>query len=189
VHLIEYVRVPNEVTREAMYEVLLSPDCPLTAVRFGDLPWMTREYQEFAKTMRGEGAKVVKPAGEALSMQPHVGASEARATLGVTGEQQSMHGLPRSVGKHVPGYDPDAALTVLGDRALHTELDRPWKNAFQEMRRQDRTMARRRLAIRSSCCSLTGSPSWLETRSVIPEGAGTVKSLRRRSLGVPAFPS
>jgi hypothetical protein len=25
--------------------------------------------------------------------------------------------------------------------------------------------------------------------SVIPEGAGTVKSLRRRSLGVPAFPS
>ena len=42
VHLIEYVRVPNEATREAMYDVLLGPDSPLTAVKFGDLPWMTR---------------------------------------------------------------------------------------------------------------------------------------------------
>jgi Domain of unknown function (DUF4157) len=43
VHLIEYVRVPNEATREAMYDVLLGPGSPLTAVKFGDLPWMTRE--------------------------------------------------------------------------------------------------------------------------------------------------
>jgi hypothetical protein len=43
VHLIEYVRVPNQATREAMYEVLLSTDSPLTAVKFGDLPWMTRD--------------------------------------------------------------------------------------------------------------------------------------------------
>jgi hypothetical protein len=42
VHLIEYVRVPNEATREAMYDILLAPDSPLTAVKFGDLPWMTR---------------------------------------------------------------------------------------------------------------------------------------------------
>ncbi len=42
VHLIEYVRVPNQATREAMYDVLLGPDSPLTAVKFGDLPWMTR---------------------------------------------------------------------------------------------------------------------------------------------------
>jgi hypothetical protein len=43
VHLIEYVRVPNQATREAMYEVLLGTDSPLTAVKFGDLPWMTRD--------------------------------------------------------------------------------------------------------------------------------------------------
>jgi hypothetical protein len=43
VHLIEYVRVPNEATREAMYDVLLGPGSPLTAVKFGDLPWVTRE--------------------------------------------------------------------------------------------------------------------------------------------------
>lgn len=43
VHLIEYVRVPNETTREAMYDVLLAPGSPLTAVKFGDLPWMTRQ--------------------------------------------------------------------------------------------------------------------------------------------------
>jgi hypothetical protein len=43
VHLIEYVRVPNQATREAMYDVLLGPDSPLTAVKFGDLPWMTRQ--------------------------------------------------------------------------------------------------------------------------------------------------
>jgi hypothetical protein len=43
VHLIEYVRVPNEATRKAMYDILLGPGSPLTAVKFGDLPWMTRE--------------------------------------------------------------------------------------------------------------------------------------------------
>jgi len=43
VHLIEYVRVPNQATREAMYDVLLGPGSPLTAVKFGDLPWMTRQ--------------------------------------------------------------------------------------------------------------------------------------------------
>jgi hypothetical protein len=43
VHLIEYVRVPNKATREAMYDILLAPDSPLTAVKFGDLPWMTRQ--------------------------------------------------------------------------------------------------------------------------------------------------
>ncbi|MDN5768655.1 MAG: DUF4157 domain-containing protein [Humibacillus sp.] len=42
VHLIEYVRTPSTATREAMYDVLLGPDSPLTAVKFGDLPWMTR---------------------------------------------------------------------------------------------------------------------------------------------------
>ena len=52
-----------------------------------------------------------------------------------------MHGLPRSVGKHMPGYDPEAALTTLGERESHTVMDQPWKDAFQNMRRQGRTTA------------------------------------------------
>jgi hypothetical protein len=83
------------------------------------------EFNEFLKMVKEEGGTEFQATGKPISMQPHGGASQARSMLGVTGEQQSMHGLPRSVGKHVPGYDPNAALTTLGDRALHTELDRP----------------------------------------------------------------
>lgn len=43
VHMIEYVRAPNQATREAMYDVLLAADSPLSAVKFGDQPWMTRD--------------------------------------------------------------------------------------------------------------------------------------------------
>ncbi len=99
------------------------------------------EYNDFLRMLRDEGATEFNAAGEPITMQPHGGAREARATLGVTGEHQSMHGLPRSVGKHMPGYDPDAALTTLGDKALHTEMDQPWKDAFQNMRRQGHTTA------------------------------------------------
>lgn len=99
------------------------------------------EFDEFDAMLRDEGATDFTAAGEPVTMQPHGGASRARATLGVTGEQQSMHGLPRAVGRHLPGYDPDAALTTLGERTLHTELDQPWKDAFQNFRRQGRTTA------------------------------------------------
>lgn len=54
---------------------------------------------------------------------------------------QAMHGLPRSVGKDVPGYSPRSALTTFGDPTLHAELDQPWKDAFQDMRRRGREKA------------------------------------------------
>jgi hypothetical protein len=101
------------------------------------------EYENFVRYLQEEEGAVGRPqaAGEPVSMQPHGGASEARRTLGVSGDQQSAHGVPRSVGKHLAGYDPDAALTTLQQQALHTELDQPWKDAFQDMRRQGRTTA------------------------------------------------
>jgi hypothetical protein len=101
------------------------------------------EYENFVKYLQEEEGAVGRPqaAGEPVTMQPHGGASEARQTLGVSGDQQSAHGVPRSVGKHLPGYDPDAALTTLQQQALHTELDQPWKDAFQNMRRQGHTTA------------------------------------------------
>ena len=55
VHLIEYVRVPNEATREAMYDVLLAPGSPLTAVKFGDMPWMTRQQWAAHRAMSTAG--------------------------------------------------------------------------------------------------------------------------------------
>ncbi len=99
------------------------------------------EFREFMQMLNEEGGTEFKAAGEPVTMQPHGGASEAREMLGVTGEHQSMHGLPRSVGKHLPDYDPNAALTILGERNLHTAMDQPWKDAFQNMRRQGRTTA------------------------------------------------
>lgn len=42
VHLIEYTRTPDQATQALFYDVLLGPDSPLTAVKFGDQPWMTR---------------------------------------------------------------------------------------------------------------------------------------------------
>jgi hypothetical protein len=80
-------------------------------------------------------------AGEPRSLQPHAGASEARGTVGVTGEHQSAHGLPQAVGRTVPGYDPRAALTTLEERVTHTGMDAHWKRAFQQMRREGRTTA------------------------------------------------
>jgi Domain of unknown function (DUF4157) len=99
------------------------------------------EFNDFVAMTRQEGATEFTAAGEPVTMQSHGQAREARQMLGVTGENQSMHGLPRSVGKHMPGYNPNAALTTLGERTLHTDLDQPWKDAFQGMRRQGRTTA------------------------------------------------
>jgi len=100
------------------------------------------EFEEFQSMLREEGATGTLQSEDPFSMQPHGGAREARQQLGVTGsQQQSAHGLPRSVGRNIPGYDPNAALTTLQDTALHTEMDQPWKDAFQNMRRQGRTTA------------------------------------------------
>ncbi|MFE9690596.1 DUF4157 domain-containing protein [Micromonospora sp. NPDC005806] len=42
VHMIEFVRTPNDVTMEAMLDVLLAPDSPFEAAKFGDGPWVTK---------------------------------------------------------------------------------------------------------------------------------------------------
>ncbi len=99
------------------------------------------EFDDFTKLLQEEGSTGAT-SGAPVTMQPHGGAREARQLLGVTGDEaQSMHGLPRSVGKHMSGYDPNAALTTLGEKAMHTELDQPWKDAFQAMRRDGMTRA------------------------------------------------
>lgn len=99
------------------------------------------EFEDFLTMLREEGATEFEAAGEPVTLHPHGTAAEAKRMLGASSQTQSMHGLPRSVGKHLPGYDPKAALTTLGERAMHTELDQPWKDAFQAMRREGRTTA------------------------------------------------
>jgi hypothetical protein len=99
------------------------------------------EYREFLSMLEEEGGTGLTAAGEPMTMQPHGGARQARQTVGVTGEHQSAHGLPRSVGRDIPGYDPNAALTTLEERVLHAGIDQYWKEAFQAMRREGRTMA------------------------------------------------
>ena len=52
-----------------------------------------------------------------------------------------MHEAPQSVMKSVSGYNPDDALTKLGERSLHSGMDAYWKQTFQDMRRAGRTTA------------------------------------------------
>ncbi len=46
---------------------------------------------------------------------------------------QAMHGAPRSVMKHVRGYNADQALTWLMPRSAHFGMDAFWKESFQAM--------------------------------------------------------
>ena len=116
-----------------------SPEPPAPTQRDARTP--QDEFDDFTKLLQEEGSTGVT-SGEPVTMQPHGGAREARQLLDVTGDEaQSMHGLPRSVGKHMSGYDPNAALTTLGEKAMHTELDQPWKDAFQAMRHDGMTTA------------------------------------------------
>jgi hypothetical protein len=113
-------------------------------LRPADLTLNTRseaqhEFEAFLDWARGEGATEVVPAGERIEMQAHGAASQLRAHYGLPGEHQSMHGLPRSAARDLPGYDPKASLTTFGERDLHAGLDAPWKQAFQQMRRQGQT--------------------------------------------------
>jgi hypothetical protein len=101
------------------------------------------EYADFLQWIKQEGGTAdVRAAGEPFTMQPHGGARQARQTVGVSGQShQSAHGLPRSVGRGMPGYDPRAALTTLEQTGIHTGMDAYWKAEFQAMRRSGRTTA------------------------------------------------
>ncbi|WP_406335901.1 DUF4157 domain-containing protein [Streptomyces sp. NBC_00203] len=98
-----------------------------------------QEFEAFLDWVRSEGSTEGVSSGERLEMQSHGAASEIRSRYGLTGDQQSMHGLPRSTARDLPGYDPKASLTTLGDKQIHGVLDEPWKQAFQRMRRAGRT--------------------------------------------------
>jgi hypothetical protein len=100
------------------------------------------EYAEFLEFLRAEGATGPSRAGEGITMQPHGGATVARNMLGVSGQTyQSTHLLPKSVGRGVPGYNPSVALTRLEEKLVHGRMDQPWKDAFQDMRRNGATEA------------------------------------------------
>jgi hypothetical protein len=99
------------------------------------------ELAEFQEMVRQEGGGPVRPTGEPVELLPYARARQTRQALGLGPDVEAAHGLPRAVGRGVPGYDPKAAVTTLQQRVLHTELDRPMKDAFQTMRRQGATTA------------------------------------------------
>jgi hypothetical protein len=101
---------------------------------------LDRERREFLEMLSEEGSSGVR-AGEPITMHPHGGAREAREMLDVTGEFQSAHGLPQSIGRSIPGYNPLDALATIHQRAAHSGMDQYWKEAFQQMRREGRTSA------------------------------------------------
>ncbi|MCX5357753.1 DUF4157 domain-containing protein [Streptomyces sp. NBC_00124] len=116
-----------------------------------------QEFEAFLEWARSEGSQGVS-AGERLEMQAHGAASEIRARYGLTGDHQSMHGLPRSTARDLPGYDPKASLTVLGERELHAGVDQGWKEAFQQMRRQGRVDVTAGEVFEEVAKSIDGSP-------------------------------
>lgn len=101
------------------------------------------EFADFQQMLRDEGATgPVQAEGDITQLQPHAAATRNRTELGVSGRQvQSAHGAPQSVMSSVAGYNPEAALTRLMDRATHTGMDQYWKQTFQAMRRAGRTQA------------------------------------------------
>jgi hypothetical protein len=99
-----------------------------------------KELAGFQKMVKDEtGAKAV--AGEPLQLHPYSAGTDVRKTLQPPVPTESAHGVPRSVGRGVEGYDPRAALTTLEDKATHHGLDQGWKTDFQDMRRAGRTEA------------------------------------------------
>jgi hypothetical protein len=101
------------------------------------------EFRDFQKMLREEGAKgKVQTAGDPIKLGPHRSAPLNRQELGLPGSKhQSAHDLPSSVGKHIPGYKREDALTILLDRSTHRGMDQYWKDAFKAMRRAGRTTA------------------------------------------------
>lgn len=117
------------------------------------------EYAEFLRMLEEEGATGRPSSGAPVTMQPHAAARDARELLGVTGaDYQSAHGLPQSVGRSVPGYNPRAALTTLEETAMHTAMDGWWKQAFQILRRQGRTTATAQEVFDTVSTSIRGAP-------------------------------
>ncbi|MGW2724048.1 eCIS core domain-containing protein [Streptomyces sp. NPDC001492] len=116
-----------------------------------------QEFEAFLEWTRSEGSKGVS-SGERLEMQAHGAASEIRARYGLTGDHQSMHGLPRSTARDLPGYDPKASLTILGERELHAGVDEGWKQAFQQMRREGRVDVTAGEVFDEVAKSIDGSP-------------------------------
>ena len=100
-----------------------------------------REVEEFHAMAREETGAPARAAGAPTRLRPHGRARQHRQQLGLTSEEQSAHGLAQAVGRNVPGYDPNAALTTFQRRATHTALDQPMKNTFMQMRREGRTTA------------------------------------------------
>jgi hypothetical protein len=109
----------------------------------GAAPGAADEFAGFQSLLREEGALgPVRAEGDIVQLQPHGWASVNRAELGFSGRHvQSAHGAAQSYMRGMAGYSADAALTRLMDRAVHTGMDRYWKQAFQAMRRAGRTNA------------------------------------------------
>ncbi len=81
-------------------------------------------------------ATLAKPASGAPMAGP---AAHQAALQSSTEGVQSAHGFQQSLGRSLPGYDPDHALTRLMQRSEHTAMDQFWKDSFKAMRDAGRT--------------------------------------------------
>ena len=130
-----------------------------------------QEYDDFMQMLSQEGATGPVVSGDPVTMVPHAGAREARDMLGLTGQHQSAHGFPQSVGAGLPGYNPRHALTTLHQRAIHSGMDAQWKAAFQALRRQGRTTASAQEVYDAVAQSIRASPD-------LPAGMADTLALR-----------
>jgi RHS repeat-associated protein len=75
-----------------------------------------------------EGAELeFKAYGSLEKFQPYSNASKVRQANNLSGTQfQAMHLFPQSAGEGLVQYDARTALTRIGQRAIHSSLDRGW---------------------------------------------------------------
>ncbi|MEO8290038.1 MAG: SpvB/TcaC N-terminal domain-containing protein [Gaiellaceae bacterium] len=87
----------------------------------------TQTHSSAGKVREAFGVPGVSPKSVHPSAPPNVAAMEGAVF-------ESAHVVPQSVGKNIPGYNPNTAETVLMPKELHASFDDIWKPVWEDMK-------------------------------------------------------
>ena len=87
----------------------------------------TQTYGTAGPVRKAFGVPGISPKSAHPAAPPNVAAMEGAVF-------EAAHVVPQSVGKHIPGYNPDTALTVLMPKELHASFDDVWKPVWEDMK-------------------------------------------------------
>lgn len=91
--------------------------------------------QHLVKLAAADGVMTV---GE-MSMKVKPGTDLEKQVAAFVSRLEGAHSTPQAFGKKLPKgirYSPDDALVILTDKPIHTFMDQPWKDAFNDIRKR-----------------------------------------------------